>query len=42
MVYWYETEDELIQDKINLEKEHNLILVDAIEIGDCRDVVFDE
>lgn len=41
VIYWYETEDELIQDKMNLEKEHNLKLVDAIEIGDCRDVVFE-
>ena len=42
VVYWYETEDELIQDKVNLEKEYGLQLVDAIEIGDCRDVIFNE
>lgn len=42
IVYWYETEDELISDKSNLEREHNLHLVDAIEIGDCRDVVFEQ
>lgn len=41
IVYWYETEEELIHDKLNLEREHNLHLVDAIEIGDCRDVVFE-
>lgn len=41
VVYWYETEEELISDKLNLEREHNLHLVDAIEIGDCRDVVFE-
>lgn len=42
IVYWYETENELISDKSNLEREHNLHLVDAIEIGDCRDVVFEQ
>ena len=42
IVYWYETEDELISDKSNFEREHNLHLVDAIEIGDCRDVVFEQ
>lgn len=41
IVYWYETEEELIHDKLDLEREHNLHLVDAIEIGDCRDVVFE-
>lgn len=41
IVYWYETEEELIHDKLNLEREHDLHLVDAIEIGDCRDVVFE-
>lgn len=39
--YWYETEDELIHDKIELERVHNLHLVDAIEIGSCRDVIFE-
>ena len=42
VVYWYQTEEELIIDKCNLEREHNLHLVDAIEIGDCRDVVFEQ
>lgn len=40
--YWYETEEELIHDKSELEKVYNLYLVDAIEIGSCRDVVFEE
>lgn len=42
IIYWYETEEELIHDKCNLEREHNLHLVDAIEIGDCRDIVFEQ
>ena len=40
--YWYEIDEELIIYKYNLEEEHNLYLVDAIEIGDCRDVVFEQ